>query len=355
MTNKKVQKAGKESQLIQAETIILGINEKRVREVVDEKLDIALKNFTSEALETAKKRSEEFNLSLIERMVEEKALSAFTDPSFQILLVEAQKTAASSERKPDYDLLSELMLYRFQKGADRTVRAGITRAVEIVDQISNEALLAVTVFHSLTYFIPTTGNMDKGLEILDDLFNKVIYDDLPTEKDWLDHLDILDAVRVSSFGSTKLLEDYWYELFDGYLKKGIQEESENHQKAKEILSNATLGENCLVKSTYDEGYIKIEVLNKGNIASLSIINNLGQSRLLNDKERSALEDVYDLYDEQKMSKEDFIKKLEEYSSLKKLRIWFNQLKDQSIKLTSVGRVIAHSNAQRIDNKLPPLN
>ncbi len=41
--------------------------------------------------------------------------------------------------------------------------------------------------------------------------------------------------------------------------------------------------------------------------------------------------------------------------LKKLRAWWNTLKDKSLKITSVGRVIAHSNAQCIDGTLPSLN
>ena len=80
------------------------------------------------------------------------------------------------------------------------------------------------------------------------MLEKVIYDNLPTKSRWLDHLDILDAVRLSSFGGTKLLEDYWYDQFDGYLKKGIQENSENHNLAKEILSKAGLNPNCLIKN-----------------------------------------------------------------------------------------------------------
>jgi len=354
MKNKKTQKARDNSNLTQIEQVIVGIDEKRVREVVDEKLDVALKEFTSEAFDVAKGRSEEFNSSLIKRMVDEKALTAFTDPSFQILLIEAQKTAASSERKHDYNLLSELMVHRFKKGSDRVVRAGITRAVEIVDQISNEALLAITVYHSLSYFTPVAGNLNKGLEILDNLFGKIIYDTLPTNDEWLDHLDILDAVRISSFGSTKLLEDYWYELFDGYIKKGIKRESEEYNKAKIILTGAQLNEKCLIKNSFDENYLKLEVLNKAGILNLSMIN-LGQRRPINEIERTALEKVYDLYDEVKIPKEDFIKEIEKYQNLKKLREWWNKLKDKSIKITSVGRVIAHSNAQRIDSTLPSLN
>ena len=355
MTDKQTQKAGNNSRLIQVETVIVGVDEKRVREVIDEKLNIALQNFTSEAANEAKNRAEKFNKSLIQRMVQENALTAFSDPSFQILLIEAQKRAASTEREPDYNLLSELMVHRFKKGSNRIVRAGISRAVEIVDQISSEALLGITVFHSASYFAPIASDMAQGLKILDDLFGKIIYDVLPTNTEWLDHLDVLDAVRITSFGNTKLFEDYWGERFNEYLKKGIEENSEKHNEAKLILKDSKLGENCLVKDVFNEKYLKLNVLDKNQISQLVITNSLKQSRPLTIDEKSALEKVYDLYDGTKMSREDFIKVIDGYPNIKKLREWWNTLNHQSIQITSVGRVLAHSNAQRVDKSLPPLN
>lgn len=354
MADKQKQSAGDNSQLFQAETVVIGIDEKRVREIVSEKLDIALQEFTVEATVLAKQRSDKFNQALIKRMVKENALSAFSDPSFQILLIEAQKRAASTEREPDYDLLSELMFHRFKKGSNRNIRAGISRAVEIVEQISDEALLGITVFHSVTYFVPATGDMAKGLEILDSLFGKIIYGTLPVGSEWLDHLDILDAVRISSLGGMKLLEDYWYEQFDGYVKNGIEEGSEKHNDAKKLLKDAGLGENSLVKNSFDEKYIKLQVLNKEKISDLSITNIL-KSRPISADEKNALERVYDLYDGNKMPLTDFIIEIEKFPNLKKLREWWNQLNTQVIQITSVGKVLAHSNAQRVDSTLPSLD
>lgn len=352
--DKLVQNTGANSQPIQAQTVIVGIDEKRAREIVDEKLSIALDTFSIEANTIAKKRNEKFNISLIKRMVQENALSAFSDPSFLILLVEAQRRAASAEREHDYDLLSELMVHRFQKGSDRIIRAGISRAIEIVDQISDEALLAITVFHSVSYFIPDTGNMNQGLKTLDNLFNKIIYDTLPTDNKWLDHLDILDAIRTSSFGGTKSLEDFWYEKFDGYLKNGINRKSEEYNEAKETLIKAGFNPNCLVKNILNKKYFKIAVMNKNRISDLTVTDLLGEHPVTN-SQRSALERVYDLYDDSKMSKENFVEEIEKYPNLKKLREWWNTLEKQAIQITSVGRVLAHSNAQRIDRNLPPLD
>lgn len=352
MADKQKQKAGNNSQLIQAGVVNFGIDEKRVREIVEEKLTITLGNFTNEAAATAKERNGKFENSLIKKMVQESALEAFSDPSFQILLVEAQKRAASTEREQDYDLLSELMFHRFQKGSNRVARAGISRAVEIIDQISDESLLAITVFHSLTYFSPGPGNISQGLKVLDDLFGKVIYNTLPTNDEWLDHLDILDVVRISSYGGMKLLENFWYEHFDGYLKNGIEEESEKYKEAKKILIKVGLNQNCLVRNTFNEKYFKLPVLNKLTISKLAGFS--GRPSITDD-EKFALENIYDLYDGNKMSKEDFIKVIEGYPNLKKLREWWNGLSKQNIKITSVGRVLAHSNAQRVDKSLPALD
>ncbi|MDR0397868.1 MAG: hypothetical protein LBH36_01635 [Candidatus Nomurabacteria bacterium] len=357
------QKAGDKSLQVQAETIVVGIDEKRVREIVDEKLQIALQDFSKEANETATNRNGKFNKKLIDRMVKENALSAFADPSFQLLLVEAQKRAASTEREPDYDLLSELMLHRFKKGANRNVRAGISRAVEIVDQISDEALLALTVYHALTYFTPVSGDMEQGLKVLDDLFGKLFYAELPTNTEWLDHLDILDAIRVSSIGSMRSLEDYWYEQFDGYLKKGIEINSENYKNATTILDEQPYLVGCLIKNHFDDNYKKIATLNKRAIKNLFVSMQIPtkngytmrHDRKITDEEVTVLEKVYDLYDGQKMTKKDFVQEIEKYPNLKKLRGWWNTLNKQAIQITSVGKVLAHSNAQRVDKTLPPLD
>ncbi|MDB5178109.1 MAG: hypothetical protein JWN01_52 [Patescibacteria group bacterium] len=360
MTGKSSQKAGNNAQQIQVETFVVGINEKRVREIVDEKLVLALNDFTAEAASIARGRSEKFGSKLIGKMVKESALSAFADPSFQILLVEAQKRAASTEREHDYDLLAELMLHRFKKGAHRSVRAGISRAVEIVDQVSDEALLGLTVLHAVSNFVPITGKIDIGLKTLDGLFGKLLDGNLPTGAEWLDHLDILDSVRISSLGGTKLLEDYWYEMFDGCVKNGMPKDSEALSEAKKLLKDSKLDQTILIASSASEDYFKLDVRDKSAISRLQAMTNpkdgkTSHTRPLTNKEMEALTKIYDLYDGSSIPKEEFVHKIDEHQNLQQLREWWNLLKDQSIQITSVGRVLASSNAQRLDNTLPPLD
>lgn len=357
MTDKQTQKAGDHSQQVQIGTVFMGIDEKRVREVVGEMLALALKDFSTDAVIIATQRIQVFGEILIPKMVQEKALEAFADPAFQILLVDAQKSAASTEKEADYELLSELMIHRFKKGSSRVVRASTSRAVEIVDQISDEALLGVTAYHSVTYFAPTTGDLPAGLVALDELFGKIIYDTLPVGSGWLDHLDILDAVRLSSAVIIRMnsLDDYWLEIFDGLVKKGIKKDAETYNQAKKFLKEAGLNESCLIENSIDTEYLKINVSSKAQISKLSMNDIYQGKRLINLKEQEALEQIYDLYDNVKISKTDFASEIEKYPNLKKLRDWWNSLNNQPFQITSVGRVLAHANAQRIDNSLPDLD
>src|SRR5690554_3953823 len=96
---KQSQKGGDSSTNMQAQQMFVqvGIDEKRAREVFQEMNSQLRKEFTQEALQIANTRVSEFENSLMSKMDKvEGALEAFSDPSFQLLLLDAQKTAAST-------------------------------------------------------------------------------------------------------------------------------------------------------------------------------------------------------------------------------------------------------------------
>ena len=98
--NNQTQKAGENSQLVQAGTVNIfnGIDEKRAREICSETYAIARRDFTADAYACANARVQQFENSLIPKMLQiETALSAFSDPAFQFLLASAQRTAAATE------------------------------------------------------------------------------------------------------------------------------------------------------------------------------------------------------------------------------------------------------------------
>lgn len=367
MINSLSQEGGDSSTNIQAREMVvhIGVDEKRAREIYQEMNLLARHDFSKEAQKIANARVKKFENSLISKIEQvDGALEAFADPSFQLLLVEAQKTAASTERPKDYDLLSELLIHRFQKGQNRIARAGISVAVGIVDKISDEALLGLTVAHAVSTFSPISGSIAQGLNILNDLFGKIFYDELPAGNDWLDHLDLLNAVRLNSFGNFKKVHQYYPERLSGYVDVGINKKSENHNKAVEILNNNNLPINTLI-DTVDSDFSRLIFCSRNTINAATVERQVTHddrltiiSNKLSEAQIIAIDSVYNLYhvDENLKQKNTnlFMAEWDKWQNLKTLTQWWDNI-PKSFIITAAGKALAHSNAQRCDESLPALD
>lgn len=354
MFERQRQKAGDSSQQIQAETaVIIGIDEKRAREIVDEKIHEVIKGYSQEAHAIAERRIKLFGNDLIPKLVKASLLDELKDPSIQILLSETQKTAASTERLADYSLLSELLIHRVKKGNDRYVRAGISRAVKIVAEISDEALLGLTVSHS-AFITPTTGNVEDGIKFLAHLFDKVLYDLLPTGNKWLEHLDILDALRVDYLTHLKKFDQFYSERLSGYIDVGIDKATEDYQTAIKHMKESNLPSDILCDHELRPGYARLRLANIDRLDLVTIpqqqLNGKIVQSPLSNEQKQTVRCIYGLYSTGPVYKKQnitrFFKLCDKYDSLKKLRNWWDYSISRAFTITSVGKVLAHANAQR---------
>ncbi len=363
--NRSSQKGGDGSTNVQAEQIIIhtGIDEKRAREIYHE-MNLQLRSsYTEEALTIAKQRVAEFEEQLLPKIEKvDGALQAFADPSFQLLLANAQRAAASTERKQDYDLLAELMITRFQNGQNRVTRAGINLAVDIVDKISSEALLGLTTVYAVNTFHPLSGELDQGLDTLNGIFERLLYETLPIGQEWLDHLDVLGTVRLNEVSKLKSLSQFYSEIMHGYIDVGIQKNSDAHTKALDILKASNLPTDLLVDHALCPDFVRLSISNRQHLASAVMMSNIVKDGItttipnpLNDNQKIALNSIYDLYSQDGKAKTNnlqlFEKELDKRPTLKTLNEWWSSI-PTGITITSVGKVLAHSNAQRCDNTLP---
>ena len=367
MSKKQIQKAKNGSQQVQIQncTIKSGIEEKRAREIFREMFEITRKDLTCEAYAVATQRVTQFEKDLISKMQKiDGAMSAFADPSFQFLLTNANKTAASTECPDDYSLLSELLIYRIQNGSNRSKNSGINRAVEIVNEITDEALLGLTVAFAIGSLRPTLSRIHEGLNLLEDIFSKLCYDVLPLNIDWLDHLDILDAIRISSFGKLKDFDDYYSNLMHGYCSIGIKRDSDNYVKAVDMLKKSSMQMNMLITHELNDGYVRLPVVREQDIDHFALFtsSNNNTTRLsaipLTDEQKRTLHEIYSMYDNdielKKIVHTRFYDELMQRPYLKKIREWWSKI-PVSFSITSVGRVLAHANAKRCDRSIPDLD
>lgn len=355
-----IQKAGNNSTQVQASVVnyYCGITEQRAREIYQEESK-KIQELTHDASQIAIQRVCELENRVIPKLSQiEQGLDFFSNPDFQFLLLDAQKSAARSERPADYDLLSELLIHRVKNDDDRVKRLGIKKAIEIVDSVADEALLGLTVFHSVTAFNPNSGDVEFGLNVLDDLFKKIMYEKMPDDNNWLDHLDILGAIRIDSLSHIKPITDYYSNKLDGYVCAGIEKASEDYEKAKNMLTEIRILSDILVDNVLNPGYVRLSIASLDVIDSMCRIIQPNQTVPLLDEEKSVLKDIFSLYNKDanviQNVKQNFFMEFEKRPHLKLLKEWWNKI-PFGVTITEVGKVLAHVNAQRCDKSLPPLN
>ena len=286
-------------------------------------------------------------------------LEAFRDPSFQFLLVEAQKRAAASDRDADLEMLTELLVHRVEKKDDRKIKASISRAVEIVDLIDDDALCGLTLVYAINSWAATSGDISQGLNVMNNLFSSLCYRELPTGSEWVYHLDILDAVRSSSVGTFKKFKDYYPTMFTGYTCAGIQKDSENYSKALEVLREANLPADLLVAHELNNGFMRLNVRDKELISDIELFSvrnaQVVGKRKVTAHEVDALNQVWDLYSTDakiiENVKNAFMEKWNTYETLNLIRTWWEKL-PHSFVITPIGKALAHANAQRYNNDVP---
>lgn len=362
--SKQAQQAGDNSQLVQAQTVVIqnGITEQRAREIFDEKIAITKKDLTIEAVAEAQKRINKLEENLIPKMQKiDEGLKPFADPSFQMLLVEAQKTAASSEREEDYELLSELLVKRVSNSDNREVRAGIHHAIQIVDNISSSALQALTLFYICPKIKPR-NDFKLGLKALNDEYGKYMSIPLPLGIDWIEHLDLLRAVRINSFGRFPDIKNIIVQICGDFAEVGIKKDTEKYAEAIKHLRACGLRENSVfIDNPVVEGYVRINISSPKDIDDLSLHNNFaGQTIVipLNESQKNALKLIRDLYSKETQllqQMETWVS--EQWNSFKYLNQfseWWKQL-PISFDMTAAGMVLANANANRIDSSIPKID
>lgn len=338
-------------------TVVNGITEQRAREIFREMNQQAMANYTQDAYAEALRRISILENSVMKRAEEvEGVIEAFSDPAFQILLAAAQKRAAATERDADYQLLSELLVCHVQKGAFRTNRAGINKAVEIVSDIDTIALCALTVAHAVERYVPIQGNISVGLRVLNDMFSKLIYEPLPVGDSWIDHLDILGAVRLSHYGQMRKMDEYYANRLNGYVCTGIQRVSDDYKRAVEILAKVHITSNLLVDNECLDGYVRLDIRSENVINEMVVPSTTGTIPL-SAEQIDAIRRVWALYTKdarlKRQAERKFIELWDNHEALSLLKEWWDKI-TVCFDITQVGRVLAYTNAKRCDRNIPDL-
>ncbi len=350
---KQTQTAGDNAVQTQIENQTINYNGVNAAEVVsiattvyNQMYAISAKNYADIAQGKVKERIDSFANVLFPRLKKiEGALEAFKDPRFEFLLQDAQIAAAKTDRKEDLNLLTELLSCHVMKGNDRKIDAGISHAIKIVDEIDNDALCALTIEWAADT-IYTIANIDDDcdavLNQLNDFYRKLLYLELPTGNEWLEHLDLLGCIRLSSMGHFRPFSERIFQHYQGYSSAGIKKDSVEFDDAIKILENNKITKSLLVDNKCLQGYVILNISNLGDIKP---------------ENKESIMKIWNLYTKDpnvvKMAKDNFIQLWNSYDSLKAVKEWRDSIPSY-FAITHLGRVLAHINAKRIEPSFPDL-
>ena len=349
MLNKQEQSqiAGNNSTQIQIENYHEGVTASSVvsiaSSVFKEMFMHTANEYAESAMCTVKERVDGFANELFPRLEKvEGALAQFKDPKFEFLLRDAQISSAQTDSKDDWTLLSELLIHYVEKKNDRLVESAICQAVKIVSSIDSDALRAMTVLYILLRYIPQSSKIDKGLKLMDEAIGKCMEYPLPNGFDWMDHLDVLGAIRLSPIGTLQKTEEFLAKRYRGYACVGIKKDSKEYQKAIEILGEYRVNETVLVDNVCLDGYVRLNIYSIEYSAALN---------------KDMVRQILGLYSKDinlgNVAKANFFRIWDSYETLKKVREWWDLI-PAVFEFTSVGNVIAQANACRVVPTLPNL-
>lgn len=363
--NKLQQTAGDNSTQVQADLIqitnVLGLDEKRAREICREEYAIAKQNWTEEAVVIADGRVKEFEDRLMPKMIQyDNSLKFFADPAFQFTLRKAQIAAASSERKDDYELLSELLVNRVSQGSNRERRLGIVKAIEVADQIDENALIGLSIVYAVGRYTPVSFSLSEGLNVLDQLYGKILAGhQLPKGTSWIEHLDLLSAVRIldKKLSHFKKFEDYIPGWLSTYVESGIKEDSEEFRTLKGKFEQLELNMSCFVPHPLKKGYLIWT--SSRDIEKIAISYNQADDGFPQehptDEQRAVIQEALTLAcqdgsaDQEMMTA--FWQVWDSFDNLKTIHLWWNTL-EGSFDISQVGVALSSAYIHGKDPTIP---
>lgn len=340
-----------------------GITEERCRTIFDEKLSIALQNYSAEAVFVAKERTFKFRQKLVPRLGEEEnGFESFTDPSFQFLLIEAQKAAASSNREADYDILSEMLATRVKMGNNRELHIGINKAVDMLPYVSDSQLAGITVAFCLTILSPRVNNINEALSIVNDVYGKIIGDvELPSGRGWLESLEAGGLVKNVglSMHSFKPFREIILSSMERFTCTGIKKDSERYKEAVKVLQEGNLPASMILEHELNSDFVRLYPMDVNSINDVALnVNKEGtiETIPLSDEQKKCVKRIFDLYEGEYSLREDFknrfINKCKDYLYLKIVMEWWDKNTSLFFEQTIVGKILSNANANKCDARIP---
>lgn len=319
-----------------------GVTEERAAEIAREQAQQVIADYSRESGVKAAARITMLDERVVKLLSDEGKLDALQDPAYQIVLRKAQVGAASTDREGDYDLLARLLGQRAGQES-KYVQASVDRAVQVVDMIDDAALEGLNVLWVVLMFTPGGNSLAEGVANLEALLQKFYKGNLPLGRRWLDHLDMIDLVRLTSGGITSLKKfvELYAARWPGYLSVGI--DAATVAEIKAACHERNVPELQILEHELKPGYYRL------SFASIENLENALKQIAISKEDAEFLVALARDKGNLEARDEALVPRLEEAISasptLAEVRTWWDQISDFPT-ITSAGVAVAYANSRR---------
>ena len=344
------QRAGENSHQVQAAGNAIvhhhhGISEERVRAIMRENAEHVKADFVAEAYELIDERIAALDDRLVPELDSRGQLDSFTDPAFLRSYRKAQNGAAASERAADYEMLTALLAKRTEAPLDRARTSTIEHAIEIIDQIDDNSLRALTVLYTAAGLFPQTGDVLAGISALDGFFGRIIDGPLPEGAGWADHLEVLNLVRMNALMRFDPFIEHFASMVPGWVAPGLEIAASPEFVGGGGQFDSMPWGTAVVDHELKPGYKRISAMHTDGFRS--DLRALGIDQQAVEHVVARAEEVFGLGRIDNDARRELGGRMRSTTHLGAVISWWAQV-PVHVQFTSVGRVVADANVYRLD-------
>lgn len=203
--------------------------------------------------------------------------------------------------------------------------------------------------------------MEEGLGIINKLYNNILdRKTLPSNDDWMEHLDLLSAIRISphNIAHFKKLDDFIPIMFRKYLVSGVLEDSDECNNIKDDFVKCGIPTSCIIPHPLKPNYMQLN--NSFNVDDMRMITRIDSTVTetpLNPQQKEAMKKAINILrkDESNDStlKSRIVSEWDKRPMLKEVHSWWNSLTDH-FTITLVGMALANAHIQSKSPNIPSL-
>lgn len=287
---------------------------------------------------------------ILPKLTQDELKNAFTDPDFQMDVIDAHRSAIRTSSDEDLAILSDMLEQRAAISEPTPRHKMATRkAIEVVGQLSQGDLDSLTILWYGIYMSPQGGILSQNLTAMNIHLEPFVKSGLQDGNNWLADLDILDCLQLSS-GLTKMksfAQLFSENKYSQYFILGMDAETAATMRVKLESLRVGLG-SLIIEHPIDKARFVLAGTDEAQFRGIMIANIKPMTR-----HRQAVIDEVVAANNYSGHIPDHISKSRDLfagtPSTKAVSDWWGENKFNSLNITAVGIVLAYSNFHR---KLP---